>query len=93
MYLVPNKELALPIPKITYSIHENENQFIIELKTDRLAKNVFLSTNSTHNFSDNYFDMLPNSKKKIGIKKDLSNSLKSFSDSLKVISLVDSYDD
>ena len=93
MYLVPNKELALTTPRITYSIHEDENQFIIELKTDKLAKNVFLSTNSTHNFSDNYFDMLPNSKKKIGIKKDPSNSLKSFSDSLKVISLVDSYDD
>ena len=92
MYLVPNKELALTTPKITYSIHENKNQFIVELKTDRLAKNVFLSTNSTHNFSDNYFDMLPNSKKNISIKKDQLTNIKSFIDSLKVTTLVDSYD-
>jgi hypothetical protein len=53
-------------------------QFIIELKTDRLAKNVFLSTNSTHNFSDNYSDMIPNSKKTVIIKKDQSDDLESF---------------
>jgi beta-mannosidase len=91
MYFVPNKEQALTKPKITYSILENENQFTVELETDRLAKNVFLSTNSTHNFSDNYFDMLPNSKKNISIKKGQSEDLESFKNSLKIITLVDSY--
>jgi beta-mannosidase len=91
MYLVPYKELTLPKPQITYSILENENQFIVELKTDKLAKNVFISTNSTHNFSDNYFDMLPNSKKVVVIKKGESDDYKSFKEHLKIISLVDTY--
>ena len=91
MYLVPYKELALPKPQITYSVLENENQFIVELKTDKLAKNVFISTNSTHNFSDNYFDMLPNSKKNVIIKKGQSEDLESIINNLKIKTLVDSY--
>ena len=92
LYLVPTKELALTTPKITYSIQENKNQFIVKLKTDRLAKNVFLATNSIHNFSDNYFDILPNSTKKITIKKEQTIDIELFKESLKIVSLVNSYD-
>lgn len=92
MYFVPNKELELPKPKITYSIHENKTQFIVELQTDKFAKNVFLSVNSTYNFSDNYFDMLPFSKKYLTIKKDESDELESFIESFKIVTLIDSYD-
>ena len=63
----------------------------MELKTDKLAKNVFTSTNSTHNFSDNYFDMLPNSKKVVVIKKGESDNYQSFKDNLKIVALVDTY--
>ena len=43
------------------------------------------------NFSDNYFDMLPNTTKTITVKKDDLADLKSFRVKLNVTSLVDTY--
>ena len=57
-----------------------------------MAKNVFLSTGSDANFSDNYFDMLPNTKKTVSIEKNANDDLDSFKNNLKVITLVDTYE-
>lgn len=59
-YLVPPKELKLPKPTISTSIEQISDQiFEITIKTDVLAKNVFLQTTFEGHFSDNYFDVLP----------------------------------
>lgn len=91
LYFIPNKDLALSKPKISYSVQEHKNQFGVELTTDSLAKNVLLSTNSTHNFSDNYFDMLPNNKKTIHIKKGASDDLDVFKENLKITTITNTY--
>lgn len=92
IYLSPFKELNFPSPKLTYSIKEHDNSFEVNIKTDRLAKDVFISANSDENFSDNYFDMLPNSEKTITIKKGNAENLESFKSNLKIMTLVDSFD-
>ena len=45
------------------TIKEHYNYFEVILNTKKLAKNVYLSSDSNFNFSDNYFDMLPNTEK------------------------------
>lgn len=90
-YMAPYKSYNFPEPELTYSISENEDHYEVSLKTEKLAKDVYLSVSSTANFSDNYFDMLPNSEKKVGIRKDEFMSLEAFKNDLKVITLVDSY--
>lgn len=90
-YLVPYKNLNFPNPELTFTVNEKNDVFEVVLKTKKLAKNIYLSADSDNNFSDNYFDMLPNSEKTVTIKKDNLENLKSFLEKLRVISLVDSY--
>lgn len=92
-YLAPYKTLNFPKPELTYSLKETEDHFEVQLNTEKLAKDVFISSGSTFNFSDNYFDMLPNTQKTITIKKTASYSLEAFKRSLKVITLVDTFID
>ncbi|WP_100614262.1 beta-mannosidase [Confluentibacter citreus] len=93
VYLSAFKNLNLPKPELTYSTTEANDYFIVTLKTKKLAKNVFLASGSSHNFSDNYFDMLPNTEKTVSIKKTESETLEAFDAKIKVITLVDTYND
>lgn len=62
-YFEKPKNLELRKPSILVSrIDENT----IEISTNTLAKNVFISAENTF-FSDNFFDLLPNEKKRIRI--------------------------
>ncbi|AUC14537.1 beta-mannosidase [Tenacibaculum sp. SZ-18] len=90
-FLVPFKDLKLPQPNITFNVSENEDEYFVKLSTKNLAIGVFASGNFDLNFSDNYFNMLPNSEKVISIKKGNLKSLDIFKDKLKVTSLFDSY--
>lgn len=90
-YLSPYKELKLTNPELTLTVNENIDEFELILKTQKLAKDVYLTADSDNNFSDNYFDMLPNTEKKVTIKKSQLENLESFLEKLKVITLFDSY--
>ncbi|MBD1261546.1 glycoside hydrolase family 2 protein [Maribacter polysiphoniae] len=90
-YLSPYKSLDFPNPELSFEVHENTDGFEVTLSTLKLAKSVFLSSGSDANFSDNYFDMLPNTKKTVSIKKGANENLASFKDKLKVITLVDTF--
>jgi len=90
-YLSPYKELKLTNPGLTLTVNENFDEFEIILKTQKLAKDVYLTADSENNFSDNYFDMLPNTEKKVTIRKSQLENLESFIEKLKVITLFDSY--
>jgi beta-mannosidase len=60
-YFVKPKELNLTKPAIKLKYISN---YTIEITSDKLAKNVFLSSESEQVlFDDNYFDLLPNEKK------------------------------
>ncbi len=65
-YFVQPKDLKLTKPNITVKkISATE----IEVSTDVLAKDVYLM-GDTH-FSDNFFDLLPHTKKRITLSKPL----------------------
>ena len=85
------KDLNLPNPKIKYSITEKQNHFEVIIETEKFAKNVFLVANSSNNFSDNFFDMMPNSKKRVKIAKEPNLDLKLFKKDFKIITLDQTY--
>ncbi|WP_372947329.1 beta-mannosidase [Mariniphaga sp.] len=69
----PFKELNVPSPEVVYTLAKTDSGFDIELKTDKLAKNVYLQIGDEEGFfSDNYFDMLPGEKVTINLKTDIS---------------------
>lgn len=90
-FLVPFKELKLPNPELTYSISENENNYLVTLKNKKMAIGVFVGGNFDDNFSENYFDLNPNSEKTIYIPKGNIPTLEEFKNKLNIISLIDSY--
>ncbi len=65
------KDLKLSEPTIQVNIIDD---LTIELTSDVLAKNVFLSSEEGVFFSDNYFDLLPNEKKENTTFKKNSDS-------------------
>lgn len=69
----PFKELNVPNPQVDHTIVKADNGFQIELKTDKLAKNVYLQIGDEEGFfTDNYFDMLPGEKITINLKTKIS---------------------
>ncbi len=59
-YFALPKDLHLTRPQIDCQVERRENGYRLFLKTDALAKNVYLSsTDADATFSDNYFDLLP----------------------------------
>ena len=90
-YFLPFKDLDLPKPNLNYSITESTDHFIVKLKTDVLAKNIFLISNSQENFTNNFFDLLPNESVEIKIKKETDQNLFSFKKNFKIITLDQTY--
>ncbi len=69
----PFKELNIPALNVEYTMTKTDFGFDIKLKTDKLAKNVYLQTQENAGFfSDNYFDMLPGETKTVSLETDLS---------------------
>ncbi len=86
----PYKELKVPKPKVEFSIAKADAGFNIELKTDKLAKNVYLQASGDNGFfSDNYFDMLPGEKTVIHYNTELNEN--DFKDALTVRTLDDAF--
>ncbi|MEM6542038.1 MAG: glycoside hydrolase family 2 protein, partial [Bacteroidota bacterium] len=88
-YLSPFKELKLPDPDLQYEIREKKTTFEVTFTTKRLAKDIYLASSGSGNFSDNYFDLLPGQSKTVTIEKD--STLSNFKEDLRVITLKDSY--
>lgn len=89
LYFDHPKYLLLQKPEIKTEITQNLKGFEIKLFTNTLAKSVYLSLpNGDDEFSDNFFDMLPNQTVKIKLNTTVSlNELKS---KLIIRSLIDS---
>ena len=80
-YFAKPKDLQLTKPNIQI---KKIDTVTIEVSSDVLAKNVFLSSNQDTFFSDNYFDVLPNQKIKITLSKSVEKiAVKSLFDTMK----------
>lgn len=87
----PNK-LNLTKPSIEYSITTfKNNQIVIDLKSNVLAKDVRLSSIVKGRFSNNYFDLVPNKNYRIKFLGEEEIDIDLFKKELKIISLIDSY--
>jgi len=92
LYFLPPKDLELPDPNLVYDIQEEGDTYIIQISSDVLAKNIYLSTGDIEGIiSDNYYDLLPGEKKTITFKPEGKISAEELKDNMKIISLVDSY--
>ncbi|MGC8804110.1 MAG: glycoside hydrolase family 2 protein, partial [Bacteroidales bacterium] len=88
LYFVRPMNLKLEKPQITYDVQQQSDGYRITLKTNVLAKNVFLSLKN-HNgfFSDNYFDLLPGKETVVFLRE--ANSQIDVSNELEIVSLFD----
>jgi beta-mannosidase len=89
LYFARIKELKLGLPDIKMRATGIGEGFRITVTSDKLAKNLFFSSNSEGSFSDNYFDLLPGEKKEIIFH--MAPSFKGKSLQLNIRSLADTY--
>ncbi len=83
------KDLILDKPEIKIKSGKIPGGYQLELSTNTLAKNVYLSTNENGFFSDNYFDLFPGSTQKINFMCDCD--IENIEAKIKIKSLTDSY--
>lgn len=90
-YFAQPKELKLSRPKITFDIQTKNGAVELRLKTDVLAKNIYLDfeDDTESFFSDNFFDLIPNEVRNVKIKTTLT--MEEIKKKLKIRTLVDSY--
>jgi len=89
-FFKPPKDLQLKKPTFTTGVSATGNVLTLIIEANTLAKNVLLTCGDEDAFfSDNYFDLLPGAKKAIIVKTKLSG--KELEQSMKIVSLVDSY--
>ena len=62
--------MTLPKPGIDQKVEQVNEGYAVTLSSDRLAKNVYISTEVNGSFSDNYFDLLAGEKKTVVFKTD-----------------------
>jgi beta-mannosidase len=89
LYFVPPKDLNLPVPLISKTVKASAKGYTIRLSSDKLVKNLFLSSSVPGDFSDNYFDLIPGETVDVELvtrKKDAK-----ISEKIVAKSLVDSY--
>ncbi len=90
LFFKPAKELNLPRPTITTTITKSISGFKITLRSDKLAKSVFLSTDQHEGFfTDNYFHLLPEQTVDVEFQTGEGIELEVFKKDLAVMSLVD----
>lgn len=82
--LKPVEEMDLKVPHLSLEWKE-EDTFCLYLSSDVFVKDLYLYSELETRYSDNFFDLLPNSKKKVILESD--DDLKSLESLLKYTSL------
>lgn len=91
-YFSPPKQLKLDEPKISQKVTLLNETIQVTLNSDTLAKNVYLSMKGVEgNFSDNFFDLLPNTNKTVTVP--LPDAYSSVSPELKILTVNDASSD
>ncbi|MCX7987000.1 MAG: glycoside hydrolase family 2 protein [Bacteroidales bacterium] len=90
LYFVRPMKLLLEKPEISFQIQQDQKGYRIILKSNVLAKNVFLSLKKANGFfSDNYFDLLPGRETSIFLTETEQGI--DIEKELEIITLYDSY--
>lgn len=90
-FFVPVKEMVLPRPEISWVIEESSEGIRITLKSDVLARYVYLSIPGNEGrFSDNFFDLISR-EERVVVFQSVSSDLKDVKDKLVVQSIVDCF--
>jgi beta-mannosidase len=90
LFLVAQKELQLPAPKITSELSQSGNSYRLRLTSDVLARSVYVSlSNLDATYSDDYVNILPGQTVEIEVKSP--GSLDQLRSSLKIVSLTDAF--
>jgi beta-mannosidase len=72
-YFMPYKVLQVVKPEVTWQVAKSGEGFDITIKTDKLAKNIYLQIADEEGFfSDNYFDLIPGESVTINLKTLIS---------------------
>lgn len=91
LYFNKNKGLKLTEPEITYQIESLSGKFVLTIQNRNLAKNVFIRFDGCegkeNHLFDNFFDLLPSSKRQIIITSD--RDLEFLKSHIRISSLVD----
>ena len=87
IFLNSFKDLKLPKSDIIYDVEIQNDYFVVDIKSEKFAKNVFVSSKLESNFSDNYFDLMPKEVKTIKIKNVNNLSVDEFKKNLKFLTL------
>lgn len=94
-YFAPAKDMNLDVPNldiVTSKVAKDKGIVYIRLKTDRLARNVYLSLDNAtaaDHFEENYFDLLPGETRTIRLQTAQLPEI--IHQALKVTTLVSSY--
>jgi beta-mannosidase len=93
-FFLPNKQLALEKPVINIAFAVQDENLSLRLTCQTLARQVYVEFAGIEtNFSDNFFDLLPNQAKHVSI--NLVNlpkaDMQELSRQLRIVTLFDSY--
>lgn len=89
-YFRKPKDLKLTKPTITSKVEKADKGFKVTLKSNQLAKNIYLNTNGINGWwSDNYFDLLPDQE--VVVYFETSDKGSDLATQLSIQSLIDSY--
>ena len=73
LFFKPFKELKIEKPQVSFEIAGAAGGFDITVKTDKLARNVYLQIGDEEGFfSDYYFDLLPGKSVTVHLQTELS---------------------
>lgn len=90
LYFTEYKYLNWPPPRIHWKIEYNNEGYIMILRSDQMAKSVFICTRQIEShFSDNYFDLLPGSEVRINVFTEAD--IEELRQDIEILTLWDSY--
>lgn len=92
LFFKPYKELSIPAPNVTTNVTREGVRLFVTLKSDTLARAVYLSARGLEGtFSDNYFDLQPNTETRVEFRAARSLSPADFRPKLRVRTLADAF--
>jgi len=97
-YFVPTKSLSLKIPNFIVETQYSQGNITVLLSSDTLARQVYVSLDGDSkslcaNFSDNFFDLMPNIEKciTVSVGELNENEVAILLNQLTIMSIVDTY--
>lgn len=93
-YFLPTKALALKTPNYEIKVDNSSNELALIVQSDTLVRQVYLSVpEGKHNFSDNFFDLLPGVQKRVSLPVDKTDvvSVSQWLKQVNIMSIIDTY--